>query len=102
MTIENINIDHAKQGGVQQLASMRDRLLTLEEIANHFNVSKTRVAQWMEEIFGEKYDPREARKQKEITDIATLIKKHGVKKTKEIYPSVNKFYFRDAIKLSKK
>lgn len=101
MTLKTFEENHSKQGGVKKLSEMKEDNATLESISKHFGVSKTRVRQWMDEIFGQKYDPRKTRRDKKVEAISNMIKKFGVKKTKEIYHPLNKYYLRDAIKITK-
>ena len=97
MIIKQFDEKYKKQGGIDQLSSMRENLNTLKEISKHFEISIERVRQWMIDFFGEKYDPRKERKEKTIRAIRSLIKKHGIEKAKTFYPNVNKNYLQIAI-----
>lgn len=102
MTIKQFNKKYKEQGGIKQLSNMRENLETLRSISGFFNVSSERVRQWMVEFFGEKYDPRCERRKKTIKAIKELIEKHGVEKTRALYPGINKSYLQSAILLAKK
>ena len=102
MTIQNFEKMHGKQGGMKQLTHMRDSCATLQSIADQFKVSKTRVGQWMIDIFGQNYDPRYDRRRLKIEAVEKLVKKFGVEKTKELYAGINKEYLKKAIKNLKK
>ena len=76
---------------------MRGELETLKEISEHFGVCVERVRQWTVEFFGEIYDPRYERRRRMIIIIRSLIEKHGVEKTKTLYPDMNRSYLQEAI-----
>lgn len=97
MTIKQFNKKYKDQGGIKQLSKMREELETLKEIAKHFNVCVERIRQWTVEFFGEIYDPRYERRKRTIEVIKSLIKRHGVEKTRTLYPDINRSYLQEAI-----
>jgi hypothetical protein len=98
MTIKEFNNKYKLIGGIKQLSIMRENYESLDRIAFTFRVSKERARQWMVEFFGERYDPRTKRRERRIEAMKKVIKKHGVEKTKELYPGINRYYLREAIK----
>lgn len=64
MTRDTFEKMYSEKGGLIQLRLMMDSLYTLKRIAEHFGVSRERVRQWTKEMFGVKYDPREARRKR--------------------------------------
>lgn len=97
MMIKDFNNKYIENGGIKQLSDMRENLKSLKEISEHFSVSIERVRQWMVDFFGEKYDPRYERRKKTIRAIEKLINKHGIERTKDLYPGINKSYLQSAI-----
>lgn len=74
MEINKFNNKYRSLGGFAKLVEMRTMLSPLSAIAKQFRVSKECVRLWMRNFFGEKYDPREKRreiaeKSKNISDI---------------------------------
>ena len=102
MDIETFNSIYKKRGGIKQLSLMREKLESLDEISKRFGVCKERARQWMTELFDEQYDPRKERRRRKVEIVKDLIKKHGVEKTKCLYPGLNKEYLKEAIKNLKK
>lgn len=96
MKIKYFNKKYEEQGGIKQLSNMRENFETLKKIAEQFDVSVERVRQWMINFFGEKYDPRYKRREKTIKTVRDLIDKHGLEKTQELYPGINKSYLQAA------
>lgn len=97
MTIKDFNNKYTENGGIKQLSDMRENLVTLKDISEHFDVSIERVRQWMIDFFEERYDPRYERRKRTIEAIEKLIDKHGIKRTKDLYPGINKSYLQSAI-----
>ena len=62
MNRHEFEIVYGSRGGFDQIDIMIKRLCTLQQIAEHFGVSRERVRQWSVEIFGKKYDPRTMRR----------------------------------------
>ena len=101
MTPKLFNEIYKSEGGTKYLIELRENLISLDNIAAHYGVTKERVRQWMVELFGEKYDPREERREKIIDLFAHLIKNHGEKEALRMYPQINRYYKKEAIKRAK-
>lgn len=69
MTKKEFEIKYRNKGGVRMLESMKENFIAQKNIAKHFEVSQERVRQWMLELFGEKYDPRPARREEAIKNM---------------------------------
>ena len=66
MNKEQFDKKYISCGGIKKLAEMREKLETINLIATVFRVSGERVRQWMEELFGEHYDPRKDRRKRRM------------------------------------
>ena len=98
MKIELFNEKYKLVGGFTKLSEMRKNLLTLQEIAKCFGVSKVRVAQWMEGFFGEKYDPRMQRRERMICAMIEFAKEHTEREFIEAFRLQNFDYFYEALR----
>lgn len=86
-TPQEFDAKYGDRGGFIVLKEFKDNLASLKEIALHFKVSRERVRQWMVELFGEEYDPREARRNKVVQQMVDSIVSIGLEGTKKKYPS---------------
>jgi len=98
MTIEEFDKRYKRKGGIKQLSLMRERLDSLDKISKRFGVCKERVRQWMVEMFDETYDKRRERRLRKVEIVKDSIKKHGIEKTKALFPGLNRRYLKEAIK----
>lgn len=87
MNKDEFDKKYKDKGGIYELTKMRASLATLKQIADKFGVSRERIRQWMFELFGDKYDPRNSRKEDLIVHIIECIKGFGVTETSRRYKS---------------
>ena len=92
MNKEDFEEKFKDKGGLEILKEFMENSFTLDFIGDHFGVTKERVAQWIKEIFGEKYDPRETRKEYRITAMVEFGKTVPEEKFKEAYYYTDKYY----------
>jgi predicted transcriptional regulator len=98
MKIDKFNEKYKLLGGFTKLSEMRKNLLTLQEIAKCFGVTKTRIAQLMVLFFGEKYDPRMQRRERMICAMIEFAKEHTEREFIEAYRLQNFDYFYEAVR----
>lgn len=98
MTVKEFNVKYQEKGGIIQLTNMRDNYATLLHIGTHFGVSKECIRLWMIDMFGIPYDPKIKRREKKVASLRELIRIHGLKKTRELYPGINRSYLKEAAK----
>lgn len=97
MNIKEFDKKYRNKGGVKMLETMKDNLIAQKNIAKHFEVSQERVRQWMVELFGEKYDPRPARREEAI---AKMVKFYHETSMQEFHHAFKgSAYYRKALEI---
>lgn len=97
MNTKEFDKKYRDKGGIFMLKHMRERLTPLKIIAHHFSVSRERVRQWMQELFGEKYDPRPARREKAVQDMIDFYNKTSLQEFRKAYHG--SAYYRKALEI---
>ena len=82
------------KGGIKTLQYMvREEFYTTEFIAQHFGVSRVKMQDWIDKIFGENYNPTKQRKEKIIETMLTFAETHTLQEFRDAYYYVNKHYY---------
>lgn len=92
MTTQDFEKEYGDKGGIKILEEFVDNGFTTKFIGDHFGVTKERVGQWIEEIFGEKYDPRQMRKEYRIEKMIEFAMENSEDKFREAYYYTDKYY----------
>lgn len=79
------NEKYGRKGGVAKLTEFRALMVTQEEIAKHYKVSKERVSQWIEKFFGDRHDPRAPRRNAIVDCMIEFAKLNGEDEFNEAY-----------------
>ncbi len=93
MTIEQFNQLYGHKGGFKLLNEFREEMMTLKYIGSHFGVDRQRVSQWMRELYGVNYDPRETRREKILHSMIGFAKKHSLEEFRDAYYYISKNYY---------
>lgn len=96
MNIVNFDYKYKDKGGFRIIKEMMASNMTKKSIALHFGVSTPRVKQWIEDLTGERYDPRRKRRAARIEESKKILKEIGLEKAKKIYR--NHYYLKLAAK----
>jgi hypothetical protein len=93
MTISELNDKYYNKGGFKLLNEFREEQMTSKYIAEHFGVTKVTIQEWMQDLYGVKYDPRAGRKEKIINSMMKFAKNHTLDEFKDAYYYASRHYY---------
>ena len=99
MKIEKFNKLYSNEGGITKLTELRALCYTQKYIANHFGVSLTTVNEWMVKFFGERYDPRQDRKEAIIANMLDFARANPREKFNFAFNNMKSEYYKEALGL---
>lgn len=97
MTITEFDQKYNSKGGFKLLNEFKEERMTLKYISDHFGVSRFAVQEWMLELYGTSYDPRQERKEKILQSMLDFAKKHTLEEFKDAYYYISKHYYNKAL-----
>lgn len=92
MDVKLFNEKYKDKGGIGKLNEFRALLFTHAYIGEHFGVDKQRAKQWIQELYGENYDPRETRREAIIKSMIDFAKNNSEEMFDEAFCMSNEEY----------
>lgn len=83
--LQDFDAKYGDKGGVIALHGMIKEKRTLKFIGEHFGLTPQGIKYIIEKMLEKKYDPREDRKEKIISQIIVYARSHSERETREAY-----------------